>query len=329
MPIQHPRIGEVRPSQIIFSYGVGALVDLPHLSVIVAGLDDWTVDGGLAHPIEEERLLRAVRSQLGQQVQRLLAPPTIPPGTGPIDPLSNLARIGVPVALFPRWLLCPRCQRLAPISSGLFSRRDDPFHPERTRFVHTGCDKARQPNVVPARFLVACEHGHLDDFPWIEFVHGGPTDCAAQLRLIEYGPSGEARDLTVRCDTCQKSRPLSQAFGEEGRARMPACRGRRPHLRDFDPAGCTEQVRTILLGASNLWFGDTLIALAIPTESLKLAQLVESKWSTLQQIPQRAIHYPLTPDDTEPVRRLHWLQRHRNLAGNRTPAQSHPARANR
>ena len=47
-PMKHPRVGEVRPSQVIFSYGVGALIDLPHLSVLVMGLDDWTVDGGIS-----------------------------------------------------------------------------------------------------------------------------------------------------------------------------------------------------------------------------------------------------------------------------------------
>lgn len=298
-PLKHPRLGEVRPSQVILSYGVGALVDLPHLSVIVMGLDDWSADPGVARIIEEERLLRAVRSQLGPQVQKLLAPPAVPAGSGQIDPFSNLARIGVPVALFPRWLLCPRCERLAPVGSGLFTRRDFPYHPEHTRYEHVGCDKGKNPTVVPARFLVACEHGHLDDFPWVEFVHRGPTDCATQLRLIEYGPSGEARDLELRCDTCNKSRRLSDAFGEEGRARMPQCRGRRPHLRDLAPNGCNQQVRAILLGASNLWFGDTVVALSIPTESLKLAQLVESQWTNLQQLPDEkylSIMRSMTPN---------------------------------
>src|SRR6266545_4631557 len=201
-PYKHPKLGDVRPSQVIFTYGVGALIDLPHLSVLVMGLDDWTVDGGVARTIDEERLLRTVRTQLGSQVQRLLAPPAAPQTIGQPDPFSELARIGVPVALFPRWLFCPKCQRLAPLSNGLFERRDDPFHPERTRYLHSNCEKDKQPVAVPARFLVACENGHLDDFPWIEFVHRGPTTCASLLRLIEYGPSGEARDLEVRCDAC-------------------------------------------------------------------------------------------------------------------------------
>ncbi|MDP9310844.1 MAG: DUF1998 domain-containing protein [Chloroflexota bacterium] len=282
-PLKHPKLGEVRPSQVVFSYGVRALVDLPHLSVMVTGLEDWAADPGVARPISEERLLQTVRWQLGDQVQQLLAPPAAPQSSH-TDPLSPLAKIGVPVALFPRWLFCPRCQRLAPISSGLFTRKDNPFHPDRTAYVHTNCDKDKQPAVVPARFLVACENGHVDDFPWIEFTHKGPTDCPAQLRLIEYGPSGEARDLAVQCDRCNKNRRLSEAFGEEGRARMPKCRGRRPHLRDYDDQPCDQHAKAILLGASNLWFGDVVTALAIPTESAKLAQLVADKWATLMHV---------------------------------------------
>ena len=34
--------------------------------------------------------------------------------------------------------------------------------------------------------MVTCECGHLDDFPWLEFVHRGPTDCNGPLRLFEF-----------------------------------------------------------------------------------------------------------------------------------------------
>ncbi len=37
------RVGTIRPSQAIHSYGVGALIDLPNLSVMVGGLDRWDV----------------------------------------------------------------------------------------------------------------------------------------------------------------------------------------------------------------------------------------------------------------------------------------------
>lgn len=290
--IEHPKVGELRPSQLMFTFGVGAIVDLPYLSALVMGIDDWPADPGIAEEIHEDRLLQTVRWELGHQVQRLLSPPVVPESAGMPNPFDELARIGVPVALFPRWMHCPQCNRLLRLSSGLLERKDNPFHPERTHYVHSNCDAGRiskPPFVIPARFLVACENGHLDDFPWVEFVHQGPTNCNAILRLIERGPTGEARDLEVRCDTCGAERRLADAFGQRGRANMPRCRGRRPHLRDYDDEECEYTARTILLGASNLWFPDVLTAVAIPAESARLAQLIEEQWATFKHVTTREV----------------------------------------
>ncbi|MBV7329049.1 DUF1998 domain-containing protein [Chloroflexi bacterium TSY] len=276
-------IGELRPTQIMFSFGVGALIDLPHLSAVVTGLDDWPADPGIAPEIVEDRLLATVRQQLGEQVKALKRPPAPPPTNTLPNPFDADQRIGVPVATFPRWLLCPSCQLLAPIRANLFTLKTNEYHPERARYVHEGCDRAKNPAAVPARFLVACPNGHVDDFPWIEFVHRGPTNCRAVLRLIEFGPSGEARDVMARCDTCGDSRRLSDAFGNRGKAFMPMCRGRRPHLRDFEDEPCTFQSRTILLGASNLWFPDVLTALSVPIAAASpLEGLVDDVWALLK-----------------------------------------------
>ena len=54
------RVGEMRPSQLMWSYGIGAMVDLPRLSVMVEGLDFWST--AHARVISEDRLLAAVRT---------------------------------------------------------------------------------------------------------------------------------------------------------------------------------------------------------------------------------------------------------------------------
>lgn len=283
------RVGELRPSQLLFTFGVGSIIDLPNLSVMVMGLDDW--EPARSEEIGEERLLLAVQSLLGQQVNKLLAPPMPPEESRSfMGQFDETATIGVPVVVFPRWLLCPSCRLLAPISSGLFELRADLFRPERNKYIHANCSHARiPPTVVPARFLVACEDGHLDDFPWIQFVHGGPTDCRARLRLYELGASGEASDVQVLCETCKKSRRMADAFGEEGRANMGGCGGRRPHLKDAAENGCEHQMEAILLGASNSWFPLTLSALSIPTAVDRLDQLVQEHWSILEKITSRDI----------------------------------------
>ena len=278
------KIGEIRPSQLLYNYGVGSVVELPNLSVMVMGLDDWPVEQGVTE-IAEPRLLRAVQSELGPQVARLLTPPVSSDTAGVAPgPFDDTANVGVPVAPFPRWQVCPYCRLLAPIQSGLFELRLDPYRKDKSRYVHRICKKkGKPPTVVPARFLVACEHGHLDDFPWVEFVHRGKTDCRYELRLDELGASGEVADIQVKCVKCELRRRLSDAFSDEGREELARCKGRWPHLRKYDEDPCEGRQRAILLGASNSWFPIMLSVLSIPTTTDKLGQLVELNWAELEE----------------------------------------------
>lgn len=276
------RVGDVRPTQLLHTYGVGAMVDLPNIAAMVMGLDDWKLQ--YATPVGEERLLVAVRSQVGNQVERLMLPP-VDLDESSRDPLNG-PRIGVPVAAFPQWYRCPWCDLIAPLSSGLFELQADVYRPDRVRYRHTACNKSPSPpSVLPTRFQLACKHGHVDDFPWLRFVHSGDKNCNGPLRLRKFGVGDEAANLFVHCDSCGDTRSLVDAFGDAARSDpLFACRGRRPHLRDFEPGGCSEQAETMLLGASNSWFGITLSALSIPRHVDRLPQLVEDKWVTLQHV---------------------------------------------
>ncbi len=276
-------VGEVRPSQTLTTFGIGALVDLPNMSVIVMGLDDWP--NAHSNEIAEERLLRSAQSIVGLQVARFLTPPRGEETQGAQTNWFDEARqIGVPVAPFPRWMVCSKCRLLAPISSGLFEPRVYPYRPDRACYVHNCTTQGRSPLVVPARFMVTCEHGHLDDFPWVEFLHQGPTDCKGLIYLYEVGASGEALDVEVKCDGCGIRRRMGQAFGPNNRTVMPACRGRRPHLRDADPNGCDQDhVKPMLQGASNLWFPVLISALSVPQAADDLGRLIEENWAVLEK----------------------------------------------
>ena len=129
----------------------------------------------------------------------------------------------------------------------------------------------------------ACEQGHLDDFPWVEFVHRGKTECRYELRLYELGASGEVADIQVECVRCEKTRRLSDAFSDEGKLELQKCKGRWPHLRKYGEEPCEREQRAILLGASNSWFPMTLSVLSIPTTIDKLGQLVEVNWAELEE----------------------------------------------
>lgn len=280
------RVGELRPSQIMHAYGIGSIVDLEKFSGIVMGLQDWDPPRP-PDVVQEPRLLGLVRTHLGPQVQHLVLPPAASDDAA--DPLSPEARRGLPITTFPRWVRCPVCDLIAPLDFGVFQLEHDAWRPDATRYVHANCQKSkgRPPAVLPVRFVRACEKGHLDDFPWVEFVHGGPTKCAALLRLYEFGVSAEAADIVVKCETCNVSQPMSQAFGEAGKKKLGACTGRFPHLRSEAP--CQETAKAMLSGASNIWFSMTASAITIPSGRGRIDAAIEEHWAQLAPITSRDI----------------------------------------
>ena len=128
-------IGQVRPSQLLWTYGPGALIDMPSLSVVTLGIDRW--EKSRCQPIEEARLLAAVRKELGSQVESLRIPPF--QKSDDVDVWSAEAYIGVPVRPFPRWLRCVKCGLLSEYDLELFECKENRYRPEQTRFVHKGC----------------------------------------------------------------------------------------------------------------------------------------------------------------------------------------------
>ena len=283
------RVGQVRPSQLLYTYGPGAMIDLPNLSVLVMGLNFWAADDANARVLPEKRLVAAVRRQLGQQVELLRSPPHLP--EKPNDVFGDWARTGVPVTVFPTWLRCPACDRIAPVSSKIWELKQQPYRPERSSYVHTNCQKAKAkaPPSLPVRFLLTCRNGHLDDVPWVQFAHRGQPCGSPILEMFELGQGTGPDDVFVKCISCGlPSRSLVDAFGQNAAGSLPCCRGRHPQLGLIDEKKCEEENRAILLGASNLWFSTTIKVLALPTASSSLGQLIDDLWHTIGDIDSKA-----------------------------------------
>jgi hypothetical protein len=268
------KVGETRPSQLLWNFGIGSVMDLRSLSVTVTSVDQWPT--GLT--VLEPRLLQVVRDVFGSEVEGLVAPPLRPDGKS-FDPENKdgMAHIGVPVTLFPKYLRCPRCNLLASSDSGLFTLKKNTYRPELNRYEHQECPqvpRGRWPSSVSARHLVACDGGgHIDDFPWHYYVHSGVSSCRGTLKFEEKRGSSQAEDLSVSCSSCGAYKSMATAFGDKAEAQLPKCRGHHPHLGTFSE--CDKPLRTLLLGATNTWFPITRSVLSIPSEGGKLNDLVD------------------------------------------------------
>ena len=104
---------EIRSSQLLTTFGPGAMMDLPDGSVIVGGLDNWRFSPGMHPLVDEPRLVAKLRARLNKPTLVLKLPP---PSTD--DPTAG--KPGIVVWRFPRWFLV---QNSEPLVGGNGNRR--------------------------------------------------------------------------------------------------------------------------------------------------------------------------------------------------------------
>lgn len=277
----YAKVGSARPSGLLYTYGPGSVMDLPHFTVTPMGLDDWEriYDRRPFVPtINAPRLLESVRRRY-VNVRTLRPFPWQPNESGRPDETRDL---GVPAMIFPQWFRCTGCDLLAPIDYFREGYKNtNPYAPHDAEVTHVNCPgrtarggngRARRASsrpCVPARYLLVCQDGHMDEFPYDWWVHNGQKCEAAEhpVLAMEENPSGRGSGSTIVCKSCGKRRAMREAQGADGRSKLPACRGRHPHLYSFDPAGCEQPTRLMLVGASNLWFPMTQSIIDMPRET--------------------------------------------------------------
>jgi hypothetical protein len=289
----YARVGSIRPSAMLYTNGIGATVDLPHFAVMPSGTEAWervyARRAGGADTIAEPRLLELTRAHLGSQVVELRKPPWAPEEKG--WSAGSAIDLGIPSRIFPQWLRCTGCGLLAPVSLERFVYRNVvKYRPDRAEFCHEKCKgfegkkKPFRAVALPARYLIACINGHLDEFPYEAWVHRGMS-CSKggpfpPLRMREW-KSNIGPDVQIHCIACQQSRGMLEAVGPKAAEKLPMCRGRHPHLDAFYK--CGQRGRLMMLGAANQWFASTLGLLALPREEVASAADLVPILRTLQK----------------------------------------------
>lgn len=265
------KVGSGRPSSLLYTYGPGAIMDLPQFTIMPTGLDDWdriwNRRDGDPPAIHAPRLRDAVRKHMRSRDVQLRPFPWQPKQRTYSSEGNDL---GVPARVFPQWLRCTGCDLLGKVSQFEYVNTQ-PYRTDLARFEHVRCPGRSGSGrgtrtAVPARYLLACVNGHLDEFPYEQWVHHG-GDCPEaefpRLRMTDR-TSGKGASATIRCDSCGMRRAMNEAQGPAGAAKLPRCRGRHPHLDGFEFGGCGAESKLMLIGASNLWFGSTLSIIVMP-----------------------------------------------------------------
>lgn len=261
----HP-LGAVRRAQLLTTYGVGAMVAFEDQSFIVSGLDSWHVTG--RPDIYEPRLQRYLN------VKGFRLPPASDPPSGD----------GVRVRRFPLMYSCAGCDH------NLRSFQEFNSPPGRSE-----CAACGKP-LTPSRFIVACEYGHLNDFPYHEWVHNNkngetvPRNRDHRLSLRTTGRSTALRSVVVKC-SCGASASLEGAFSRFAmRDIKVGCGGGRPWLGEkASRSGCPLPPRTLQRGSSAVWFPLVRSALSIPPWNEGNHLLIQDHYKVLQHLDDETI----------------------------------------
>ena len=245
--------GEVRQSQLITTFGPGAMVDLPNHSVLIGGLDYWT---GEKERIYEARFEAYLQHELKKPELRLYAPPI--DSSDPTGPTT-----GISVFQFPTWFLGQVDETWRDADGRLYRTRPLVRHGDLVKGGYYDNERRVRP-VVPVRFVQACVKGHISDIDWYEFVRQGSDKPETGILWLDEGGAGnDFAEIFVRCEKTGKRRPLSDASVPESRV-LGRCSGRSPWLGPYVREDCDKHNRLLIRSASNAYFSQTVSAIAIP-----------------------------------------------------------------
>jgi hypothetical protein len=258
-----------RQSQLISTFGPGAMVDLPTRSVVIGGLELWDMRPGTFETISEPRLAQRLERLLRDQ-GRLPADKSLGLRTPPVgDGVPGREPPGVVSPTFPSWFVCERVES----GSAPSERRrrlvtwQDLDTKGRRKFAF---DDGPKSEVTPIRFVCACENGHLQDISWRWVVHGA-KECREPMWVQEKGTSADPADTSIVCG-CGARLSLQDLFTP---GRLGKCVGERPWLLDRDPNRCDLNLKLLIRTATNTYFPQTLTVISLPAEEDELTALVD------------------------------------------------------
>jgi hypothetical protein len=270
-----------RLSQVVSTFGPGAMIDLPTRSVVVGGLEQWEMRPDSFTIIPEPRLTTRLEQLLKAQ-GRLDQGKTLSLRTPPVGenrPGQLPSQIAAPV--FPAYFVCEEVEVVTVDDKAVRRRRlvrwqDLDTRGGRRKFIF---DDGKKSDVTPIRFVCACENGHLQDINWKWVVHGNEP-CQEPMWVQEKGTSADPADMSVVCG-CKKQLSLQQLFIP---GRMGNCRGERPWLLDRDPNDCGKKLKLLTRTATNTYFPQVYTVISLPTEEDELTRLVDELSAELRNV---------------------------------------------
>ena len=264
-------VGSLRQSQLITTFGAGAMVDFVDHTVIISGIDNWD----WANQDEYKIFNQSLQNLLGVQY-------FVKPKVSAKSAICDKGSADIPASVFPTMLYCPKCKSLTSASSITPDPKKHKFYCRKA-----GCPGKGKSQLVPSRFVLVCPNGHIEDFPYYWWVHNGPGEkkykCNLKnptIKMYYIRNRTDLDSLVLECE-CGAKRSMKNASGVNAFADY-RCTGKRPWLGDSEECRAHDEHRYMQMrvrSESSVYFPCTVSALTIPPWSTKIAQEIQKLYA--------------------------------------------------
>jgi hypothetical protein len=271
---------ELRRSQLITSFSVGAITELKQFTGLQKSPNTW--DTNLIDSLKKYERINDERLASALGVDYFLQPPK---------------KNQIPFTVFPKYLHCPKCHELKYLKDWIEYcklKSMDVWYENNNRRtlnifkVRCYCNNTKYgTRLIPSRFITVCPHGHLDDFPYNEWVHyyekcnKQEDGKAIKLKLTSQGGGVSLSDLYIECTHCRKKRNMAGALSSDNHKKY-SCSGNLPERAEGYnryEENCdveSNQIKFVLRSASNVHFPRIISSLLIPPFATELVEKIVS-----------------------------------------------------
>jgi hypothetical protein len=272
---------KIRPSEFVLTYGPGAILESQDGPVIIPDpkrgmfFEGSDFENPANYVIDDQKLSQG----LLPKNSKIFELPTNA-SVALKDDEDGTENIIYKTKPFPKWYLCLNRKGHAGDYDILYQSNQ--------------CPKCKDPTAGrkgAIRFVMACNHGHLDEVSWSYLIHGsGPNSCSHTSVVKGFDQDlmnkstffwkrvgSTLKDIDIECPRCEKSVNLGDAYYGEF-----SCRGRNPHRESTNPGAeqseGTCKVKTKMMQRQ---------ALHLRIPEIKTLLTISSSPSTLYNIMQR------------------------------------------
>lgn len=242
----------IRPSQFIFTFGVGSVLEAQGGPRIIKDFAEWgrVFGAGRTPSVSDFKIPDSIASALLDSGLIFRVPTNVE-----LNEPDN--EVVFSTGYFPNWALCIRHGYLYELQHGDRTRCPD--------CLGAGMSHPGRPEAI--RFVRACPSGHMDDVDWYGIVHSFKKECNRNI-FSWRSDGGSLRNVVIVCE-CGAQATLSEVYN-----RTSHCTGRFPE-KGTTYTSCKEKAQVTLRGSSSLRIPEIITTITLPRFASKLHRIFD------------------------------------------------------